>query len=165
MKAHYRAFQDFDWKYLDQAKQERHNLQKKIWRHLGSLRERLASFDTTVSYSVLKQILVSLPAKQFLQQLVMPLFDDLNMPNVLAQIHTHIDSLDEEGLLVLYWLEQQLLKIGLFAFSADDFIIPQNIQDLAQQRRDAKQAKDYAKSDELRDAISILGYEVLDTKD
>lgn len=53
----------------------------------------------------------------------------------------------------------------MFAFSADDFVIPQNIQDLAQQRRNAKQAKDYAKSDELRDAISILGYEVLDTKD
>jgi len=36
---------------------------------------------------------------------------------------------------------------------------------LAEERKEARQNKDFAKSDELRDAIDKLGYIVEDTKD
>ncbi|MEG1158616.1 MAG: DALR domain-containing protein [Christensenellaceae bacterium] len=43
--------------------------------------------------------------------------------------------------------------------------IPQEVTDLAQQRSDARMQKNWALSDELRDKIKELGYEVKDTPD
>ena len=42
--------------------------------------------------------------------------------------------------------------------------IPQEILDLAEQRKIARENKDWAKSDELRDLINEKGYNVKDTK-
>ena len=66
--------------------------------------------------------------------------------------------------------------IGLFKANASDFIkyyedahaktdIPKEVVDLANERFIARQNKDWAKSDILRDKISELGYLVKDSKD
>ena len=63
--------------------------------------------------------------------------------------------------------------LGLFVSSVDDFVksqgekdeISQDVIDLAEQRLLARANKDWAKSDELRDAIGALGYLVKDSKD
>lgn len=66
--------------------------------------------------------------------------------------------------------------IGLFTQSAEQFIkafedknpaeeIPQNVKDIAEQRLVARQNKDWAKSDQLRDEIAALGYLIKDAKD
>jgi len=54
----------------------------------------------------------------------------------------------------------------VFGFSLDDQKeeeIPDEVLDLAQEREDARAEKDWSKSDELRDKIKSLGYEVKDT--
>ena len=43
--------------------------------------------------------------------------------------------------------------------------IPQGILDLVEQRKTARENKDWAKSDELRDLINQKGYSVKDTKE
>jgi cysteinyl-tRNA synthetase len=43
--------------------------------------------------------------------------------------------------------------------------LPQNIQQLVEARQAARAAKEWAKSDQLRDQIQELGYTVQDTKD
>ena len=43
--------------------------------------------------------------------------------------------------------------------------IPQEILDLVEQRKQARENKDWSKSDELRDIIQNKGYQVKDTKD
>jgi cysteinyl-tRNA synthetase len=66
--------------------------------------------------------------------------------------------------------------IGLFTTDANAFInayevkhpkeeIPAEVVELAEQRVVARQNKDWAKSDELRDKIAELGYLVKDSKD
>ena len=66
--------------------------------------------------------------------------------------------------------------IGLFTTGADEFIkdyeernpaeeIPQEIKAIADERFIARQNKDWAKSDELRDKIAALGYVIKDSKD
>ena len=66
--------------------------------------------------------------------------------------------------------------IGLFTTNADEFIkdyeernpaeeIPQEIKAIADERFIARQNKDWAKSDELRDKIAALGYVIKDSKD
>ena len=43
--------------------------------------------------------------------------------------------------------------------------IPEEILNLANQRKIARENKDYAKSDEIRNLISSKGYTILDTKE
>ena len=42
--------------------------------------------------------------------------------------------------------------------------IPQEILDLAEERKAARKAKDFAKADEIRDKITQLGYSVKETR-
>ncbi len=65
--------------------------------------------------------------------------------------------------------------IGLFTSDADEFVknyeqnknsdIPAEVVELAKQRVLARQNKDWALSDKLRDEIAVLGYVVKDSKD
>lgn len=42
--------------------------------------------------------------------------------------------------------------------------IPANVQELVEQRAAARKAKDFAKADQLRDAIAALGYQIQETR-
>jgi len=46
-----------------------------------------------------------------------------------------------------------------------DVVIPHEVTRLAQQRENARREKNWKRSDELRERISALGWEVRDTKD
>jgi len=48
---------------------------------------------------------------------------------------------------------------------AVDAAIPDEVEQLAQQRENARREKNWKRSDELRERISALGWEVRDTKD
>ena len=65
--------------------------------------------------------------------------------------------------------------LGLFTTPADEFLdsvkqkeqsdIPQEVIDIAEERQGCRREKNWAKSDELRDKISALGYDIKDSKD
>lgn len=65
--------------------------------------------------------------------------------------------------------------LGLFATDADEFLdsvkkkaeseIPEEVRAIAEERLNCRKEKNWAKSDELRDRISALGYEIKDAKD
>ena len=65
--------------------------------------------------------------------------------------------------------------LGLFTENADDFIkqveaktsssVPDEVIAVAEERKQARANKDWAKSDELRDKLKSLGYAVKDSKD
>ena len=46
-----------------------------------------------------------------------------------------------------------------------DVVIPHEVAQLAEERENARREKNWKRSDELRDRISSLGWEVRDTKD
>ena len=46
-----------------------------------------------------------------------------------------------------------------------DVAIPHEVAELAQQRENARRERNWKRSDELRERISALGWEVRDTKD
>lgn len=65
--------------------------------------------------------------------------------------------------------------LGLFGTDADEFLdsvkkkaeseIPEEVRAIAEERLNCRKEKNWAKSDELRDRISALGYEIKDAKD
>lgn len=85
--------------------------------------------------------------------------DDLNTPKVLAYLW---ELVNEEN------ISKNIIQkfdsiLGLKLLEQD--IIPEAVIALKNERDIARSNKDFAKSDELRDKIKDLGYEVLDTPD
>lgn len=102
-----------------------------------------------------------------------PLLDDLNMSEALVVLHeymkyinTHLDNLASaqavDALAIMQQFNQILEVFDLEQASVD---IPAEVQALAQERFEAKQARDFQRADALRDQILIAGYEVVDAKD
>lgn len=137
-----------------------------------SFLDRLASLPRTEG-RVRKEM------REFVQVAMMDfvdlLEDDLNTPSALARIHGFIGDANrviDAG--VLYAGEIQaiieLLKsfdsvLGLFDFTRlDQESIPEDIAALVSERDLAKQNKDYARADTIREQVESLGYDIVDTK-
>jgi cysteinyl-tRNA synthetase len=88
--------------------------------------------------------------------------DDLNMPKALAVISDVFKSniKDEDKLATILDFDK-VLGFGLDKLKED--IIPDEILNLAKEREQARQDKDWVKSDELRDKIFSLGYQIKDS--
>ncbi len=91
--------------------------------------------------------------------------DDLNMPNALAVLNELLksDESDENKLATILDFDKvlglDLAKAGM----KDEIKIPENVQKILDERELARKNKDWKKSDELRDEIQKLGFEVKDT--
>jgi cysteinyl-tRNA synthetase len=88
--------------------------------------------------------------------------DNLNTPKALAVLWELVN--DKETLLAdkhATLLEfDKVLGLGMDTWTRDE--IPSEVLNLAQERNRARLSKDWAKSDELRDQIKTLGYEIKD---
>jgi cysteinyl-tRNA synthetase len=88
-------------------------------------------------------------------QLEAALDDDFNTPDALAVMHG--------------WRDHELLRRALGVFGLESLgeaeEAPAEVAGLAEQRREAREAKDFAESDRLRDEIAAAGWEVRDVAD
>jgi cysteinyl-tRNA synthetase len=97
------------------------------------------------------------------------LCDDLNVPGALGEMF----KVEPKAATVEQALEdlEGLVKIAVFALGLDVPLpqvkseAPAEIVALAQQRWDAKQAKDFAKADAVRKELTAKGWKILDRKD
>lgn len=98
-------------------------------------------------------------------QFICAISDDLNIPLALGVLWKMIKS--EEKSNDIFLLAKKF--DGVFSLDlgketkAEE--IPEEILNLANQRKIARENKDYAKSDEIRNLISSKGYTILDTKE
>ncbi len=102
--------------------------------------------------------------KEFKGKFVELINDDMAMPQVMALVWevTKSDIKDEDKKATLLDFDK-VLGLGLDKIEAEK--VPQAVIDSAEQRLEAKKAKDFKKSDELRDEIGKLGFEIEDTKE
>lgn len=87
--------------------------------------------------------------------------DNFNTPKLLSVVNNVLTSPSMEELEVLYWLEVMILKVGLFDGCKKE-VVPSEIMDLANQRLQAKQEKNYTLADTLRTKIQEAGWVVTD---
>ncbi len=145
-KAQYGNFQNFTWDALEQAKNERQGLIKKIQNltqasEQSSVEEWKNRFDEALA-------------------------DNLNTPKLLSELHSALSKSGSELLPLLQELEEKVLKIWLFSAELPQSQdIPEEIIALAEQRKTAKAEKNYALADELRAQITQAGWEIKDTKE
>ncbi len=94
--------------------------------------------------------------------------DDLNIPLALGVLWTALKEPKSKAVYDFALYADRVLGLKLEqsvneAQDAPQDIIPQDIQELAERRLRAKQAKNYALADELRNQINSKGYVIVDT--
>ena len=167
LSVHYRAALNFTMNGLEAARQSLHRIDE--WeRRLNDIlktENSSASLENIQSLEILGDI--SLTA--FFQALD----DDLNISAALAVLFDVIREshrlLDTEALkkediqrLLAWWKKvESVLTIA----SDGDEIVPEEILALLELRKTARDDKDWAASDRLRDQLACLGWQVKDTKD
>jgi cysteinyl-tRNA synthetase len=99
--------------------------------------------------------------------------DDLNISAALGFLFESIretnramDQNEMDAASASDWLDWwQRINTVLELEAETDVVIPREVAQLAEQRENARREKNWKRSDELRDRISALGWEVRDTKD
>ncbi len=95
--------------------------------------------------------------------------DDLNMAQALAVLNEMLksDILPEDKLATAYDFDEvfglEFKSNSIKKKSLESIVIPKDVQALVTERENARKEKMWVKSDELRDEIKKLGYEVKDT--
>ncbi len=141
--AHYRSKLNFSFEALDAA----HNA-------LGKLRETIRSWNTPgpVGCTDLET--------EFLEALS----DDLNTAQALSVVWKlmDIDLPTEHKAKTLLWMDR-VLGLRMDEILGKPLDVPQDVQELVQEREEARKQKNWSRSDELRARIAELGYTVEDT--
>ena len=146
--AQYGNFQNFTWDQLEAAKNTRYTLIKKLqWKRIVKDKKEFEN-------------------DSFYQEVMETITDNLNTPKLLANIQSALNTWWENVYAIITWLEDNLLKLWLFEEIVEEkFEIPAEVNALADQRLQAKQDKNYALADELRNKITALGFQMKDTKE
>jgi len=77
-----------------------------------------------------------------------------------------LDQNEMDAASAIAWLDWWQRVNTVLALEAEtDVTIPDEVARLAQDRENARREKNWKRSDELREQISVLGWEVRDTKD
>ena len=138
----YAKQQNFTWEGLESAKNALKSMK-------NILKEHKESTDNT-------KVKIDKAEKDFLEAIN----DDLNLPKALGIVWTLLKMPRDRK------IYDAIIKFNqIFGFDFEGDIIPTEVQELAKQRWQAKQNRDFATADELRSKISQLGFSVKDTKD
>lgn len=155
LQSHYRSTANFSWEVIESAKQ-------------GLLRLR------RLVYEELSEVQPSKADKSYTDRLIKALADDLDTPKALALLSelARDTKLAPDKKLATVHLFDSLLALGLSKDPAegraelgliDESDIPGTVKELLEKREAAREAKDFALSDQLRDEMKELGFEVADT--
>ena len=109
---------------------------------------------------------VNIDNNEYTKEFKKNLFNDLNTPSALAILNKVIASgdLSWDEKLSFVKMADSVFSLGLLD-KRNDEEIPDEIKDLAEKRLTARKEKQYALSDELRNKIKELGYDIKDNKD
>jgi cysteinyl-tRNA synthetase len=102
---------------------------------------------------------------EFKNKFLQAVNDDLNMPRAMAVVQEMLKSTIADSEKYVTALDYDRI-LGLNLDQLDKAqALPQEVQKLAEARKKAREAKDFATSDRLRDEIESLGYMVQDAKE
>ena len=151
LQSHYRQPMNFTWKALGAAQEAYSKLKAQ------SLKLKDESSEPAVAGE---------GSYDFRTEFIESIENDLQTPQALAVLFTMLKSgLSAGEKLVLIKDFDRVLGLDLLKNKKDVAVIPQEIIDLAEQRKQAKIQKEYTIADELRKKIEEKGYKVEDSKD
>ena len=144
---HYKGKLNFTWEGIESASVALNRLREGYQKHLAG--------NANISDDVIAEI-----ENKFHQAIN----DDLNMPLAMSAVWEAVKYQDKSPKMAKL-LEKFDTVLGLKITNKKEEKIPQEILDLVEQRKIARQDKNWTESDRLRDLIAEKGYSVKDTKD
>ena len=158
LRVHYRVPLNFTWEGMEEARQA-----------LTRIDEWLRRLDEVVAKKTDEGKSKMRPGQQFEEALD----DDLNISAALGYLFETIRetnrAMDQNELdpasakAWLNWWDR--INTVLDLESEAEVVVPAEVAQLAEERQNARREKNWKRSDELRDRISALGWDVRDTKD
>ncbi|RMG43365.1 MAG: cysteine--tRNA ligase [Candidatus Dadabacteria bacterium] len=150
--AHYRAQLNFSWEALNNAA-----------RSLERLKNAVIALKNDPDHSA--EVTLSDTALSYREQFEEALCNDLNMPQAVSVIHSSISDSNlspaEKWQLLLYF--DRVAGFDFNSWQSESLDIPQELQDLLNQREAARREKDWELADTLRDKIAEAGYIIEDS--
>lgn len=165
LTAHYRSQLNLTWESLEAAQSALNNLyqQTRDLARESSLVWTLSKFLLRLGLAGQKTAATAKTAAAYAEKFRERVNDDMDMPGALALTWQIL----ADPILPAPAKRELLLKFDrIFGLSLADLkpiTAPANIKDLARQREVARQNKDWARADELRDQITAAGWLVEDT--
>jgi len=156
-RVHYRAPLNFTWEGMEEARQALARIDE--W--LRRLREAARAGEVQPNRAVAIEY----------DGFAGALDDDLNISAALGHLFEQIRESNREldggidSARALAWMTWWQRINQVLALEAEQEELPEEIVRMAEERRHARLARDWQKSDELRDALQVRGWEVRDTKD
>lgn len=149
---HYRNKLNFTWEGIDAAS-------KSLERLRNSYKLNLNGHDELTSEDKVKIM-------QIEEKFHNAINDDLNMPLAMSYVWetARFEKKNPEVAKLLVKFDT-VLGIKIDEESSKKEEIPQEILDLVEQRKKARENKDWVKSDKLRELINLKGYDIKDTKE
>ncbi len=165
IQAQYRAPMNYTAELLDACKASL----DRLYQCRATLKAAIAAAkDGEVSTEVTEKL------KTYQAQFITALEDDLNTADALTAVFELVRELNilaadaatpKQVLEAGSKLFEELVGVlGLLYERTEDAEIPQEVLALVEERAAARKAKDFAKADEIRDAIAKLGYSVRETR-
>jgi cysteinyl-tRNA synthetase len=155
LRVHYRAQLNFTWEGMEEARTA-----------LGRIDDWLARLRTKAAEHQLP------PTYPPAAGIVEALDDDLNISAALGflfetirETNRALDAGEMDAGAARGWLEWWKEIDRVLALTADETALPPEVESIGEARAQARLAKEWGKSDELRDQLAALGWEVRDTKD
>lgn len=150
LQTHYHSPMNFTWELLEVAE----NTLEKIVRDLVRLQEGVREGD-------LGKI-----DEKYEKEFQEKISDDINLPQALAVFHTVLKSdLPLADILATLYRFDEVLGLNLEKTIQEKLTetVPQEVMNLLEERRKAREDKNWEASDQIREEIHNLGYQVLDT--
>lgn len=140
----YRSQTDFSWEILSSSKKAL----DKIYKHIETLKSQHGIGEINEKHK---------------QRFIDAISDDFNIPSALAVFHvmlrSDISAIDK---IATAYDFDRILGLDLENHKIDSVDIPVEITELLNQRKTARENKDWQKSDEIRDQITSQGFKVSD---
>ena len=165
LTSHYRSPMEFSAELLEETQQQVDRL-RNSFRELAGAAAAGAAGSEAAGAALLER------AAARRQAFADALADDLNTAAALAEVFGLAreanaalatgDLSAETAGQVRAEMERMVHILGLDAAARDDEAVPADIMAMAEQRRQSRAARDFARADELRAAIAERGYEVRD---
>lgn len=147
--SHYRNKINFTFEAMDAAKAALKRLKEGYKQHLQG--------DENVEKSIIEEY-----ETKFLQAIN----DDLNMPMAMSIVWEVVKNPNKSKQYAqLLKKFDEVLGLKIDEENIEELVLPQEILDMVEERKQARLEKNWAKSDELRDKILELGYVVKDGKE
>src|SRR5919109_3102918 len=146
----YRSEMDFSWEALEGAD-----------RTLTRIRQRMMDWAAVPRDGLTPE------AKEIDRRFRDAVSDDLDMPRAVTVLNEAVSAADlpdgDKYALLALW--DAVLGLNLERLAREGFEVPSDVQALLDERIAAREAKDFAKADEIRDRLTKMGWEVMDLPD